>query len=699
MNPKQKFSRYVLALTGVVFSSFLVFTGSPAHADTNTQIYRANVNTSLNVYLSTYNTIDIEVNPSAKPFSKSEFYISVSTNNDTGYYMNMGADSTDLVNTNNHTILMPTLSPLDGGYTESTFETNRWGYKVGDGNYVPFTAETNIASSDGPVNEDRVDLTYATKVDFMQTPGIYENTVNFAIVANPTPLVIQDLDPAFCTETPTVAIDARDGEEYLIQRLADGKCWMLDNLRFDPSESTSIAIKDKTNAPNEALGYLKNGGSTVPKYPVNGLNANENTYTSPYMVTQYKDMVLEDTPGVGSKKVGILYNYCALSAGTYCYDYDIDGGNSAYNLCPAGWRLPSGHGETSGSGDFATLWHALSDENDSYDRKNELFTTALSLPAAGRGYNTPDGSSGDYWTSDYSGNDQMWVMQIGYNDGKGWVGFNEDKYRDDTRSVRCLMEERTLGDITYMQETTPRIVANTADGATATLKDYRDNQDYTVAKGTRTYYSYNGYQSVQVTENVAMMTRNLAIGCNGTGDTYGSAATSKVLDYATSNVENKWNTPTTSFAVDENAHLLCNSERGAYYNYYAATSETTATTKYSNIDVPDPKINICPRGWRIPGDEGSWFARTYSETFTPLLDGYYSAGKWGFDPSATRYTEQGYTGWWWSDWLTGPYLWYDSNNDNWDNSWYGVNYYLWSADTQASGMYLRCSFLGTREEH
>ena len=683
MIPKQKHSKSVLALMGAVFSVFLMSSSSPAHADMNK--YQAHVDYALNVSIP-YNSIDIIVNPSSRPFFASSFDVKVSTNNDTGYYMNMSSDSTELVNTNNHTVNIPTLSPLDGGYTQDTFETNKWGYKIGDNNFIPFATDTKIAESDTAVNEDTTSLTFATKVDFMQTPGIYENTVSFTIVANPTPMVLQDLEPAFCTETPTVMIDARDGEEYTVQRLADGKCWMLDNLRFDPTDSTMIGMRDKTNAPEEALKYLRDGGSTSPKYPAKGLNENINDYTSPYIVTQYKDMVLEDTPGVGSKKVGILYNYCALSAGTYCYNYDIDGGNAVYDLCPSGWRIPT---RKDGTGDYETLLNALSGSEPD-------FIEALSLTAAGRGYDTPTGENGDYWSSSQSSNTQMWVAQIYPNGGNGAGSalFTEDKERSLTRSARCLMEERDLNDITYMQETTPRIVANTADGTEVTLTDYRDGQNYPVIKDTvRTEHYDNGW--VYDYEPVVMMAKNLAIGCNGTGDIYGTTATSKPLDYATSNIENKWNTPTTTFAIDENAHMLCDSEHGAYYNYYAATSETEATIDIgSSIRVIDSKINICPRGWNIPGEEAEIFAGMHSDAFSSQLGSYYSAGKWNFDLEAVGYTAQGYTGWWWSDWVYGPYLWHKSSNDRWYNSFYSVSYDLWSADTYASGMYLRCSFLG-----
>ena len=66
--------------------------------------------------------------------------------------------------------------------------------------------------------------------------------------------------------------------------------------------------------------------------------------------------------GAGSNKVGVYYNYCAASAGSYCYDESKGTGNASYDLCPAGWRMP-----TSGSsGEYKALYTAYSSDQATF---------------------------------------------------------------------------------------------------------------------------------------------------------------------------------------------------------------------------------------------------------------------------------------------------------------------------------------------
>ena len=171
--------------------------------------------------------INVAVDPSSRPFDSRSFNITVATNNLTGYNLTMASESTSLLKTDDVTKTIQTLSTLEGGYTEDTFENNKWGYKLASTNYIPFVSGAEIARSDTTTNGDTTQLTFATKVDFLQSAGVYKNELNFVAVANPLPTYIQNLDATMCTEDPLLVVDKRDNEEYLVQRLADGNCWML----------------------------------------------------------------------------------------------------------------------------------------------------------------------------------------------------------------------------------------------------------------------------------------------------------------------------------------------------------------------------------------------------------------------------------------------------------------------------------------
>ena len=179
------------------------------------------------------------------------------------------------------------------------------------------------------------------------------------------------------------------------------------------------------------------------------------------------------------------------------------------------------------------------------------------------------------------------------------------------------------------------------DGASGTLTDYRDGQIYSVAK----------------IAGALWMTRNLAIGCSGTGSTYGSAMSSKTLTSTYSNVETEWSTPTLSLDKTDNttncttsstdgcnsrtdARMKCSSTYGAWYNYAAASAGTIATDSTETVDT----YNICPKGWTLPGYDTNSSAgsiqsvKSYRNDFSPVAGGYYSSGAIG---NATN-------GYWWS---------------------------------------------------
>ncbi len=250
-----------------------------------------------------------------------------------------------------------------------------------------------------------------------------------------------------CPTTATTVTDARDGNTYKVQKLADNNCWMLDNLALDPTQLTQAELygsddQPLTNATNTTLGYLKNGGGTTSdKYPTAKLNnvawtsSSQNYYSIPMVITSYIDTVpLNSTLGVGSRKVGVYYNYCAASAGSYCYGNGTDAGTSSGNatesLCPYGWRLPTGNS----SGEYGKLYSTSSYNYNTYDK----FKTALSLPLSGVFYSGSaynQGGLGYWWTSTRSVNSDMYRLYIGASTVYAMIGY--DRYRG--ISIRCVL--------------------------------------------------------------------------------------------------------------------------------------------------------------------------------------------------------------------------------------------------------------------
>ena len=163
-------------------------------------------------------------------------------------------------------------------------------------------------------------------------------------------------------------------------------------------------------------------------------------------------------------------------------------------------------------------------------------------------------------------------------------------------------------------------------GETRTLVDSRDNQDYTVTK---------------LSDGNVWMTRNLAIGCDGKGSTYGANNVATTLTSVKSDTTN-YTTPTTkanTTASLTTAKQLCDSTYGAYYNYAAATANNINTSS----TVVEATASVCPKGWRLP----TWAEQTaitnYVSQFNPTVGGYTNGG----NPGYTNY------GFWWSSTANG----------------------------------------------
>ena len=222
--------------------------------------------------------------------------------------------------------------------------------------------------------------------------------------------------------------DSRDNTEYHTAKLADGNCWLLDNLALDLTNSTILNGMNgsNTHASNTTLGYLKGTTTRDPSTDPDGQYAtagvanwtSSHSYSAPLVNMTNKDVIptsyygtddpMKNAVVVGNWKVGGYYNYCAASAGSYCYGNGTSSGtpsgNATEDICPKGWRMP-----TVNSGEYQTLY---SNTNyNTYDKYRE----ALRLPLSGYF---------DYGSADYQGSDSCW-----------WSSTREDNYYMNSLSV------------------------------------------------------------------------------------------------------------------------------------------------------------------------------------------------------------------------------------------------------------------------
>ncbi len=389
------------------------------------------INPSIGISLSSSDLIIDNLAPSSSSDSN-VITVNVATNAENGYYMSATAGTstgnTNLANPldNNHmfTSLSSNVATLNAipdnqwGYSYSTDNGSTWisgsqgntslGY-----NGLPLDNDDSgatgviLANTDSYSNAGSVKFKIAAHASPTQASGTYTNTVNFYAVANPEPpLSLQNLSLDQCPTDPTIAVDSRDGTEYHIQRLADGRCWMLDNLALDIVEKKDVLNSTNTNASDTTLAYLKgiNTGTTSDQYPTSGVAYfGTSTYSIPQINISDKETIGKEVSatGAGFYKVGVRYNFCAVSAGSYCYGDGTSYAGSpttdpvpnsirdiTEDICPAGWHVPTMNAVANNLGEYNILSEAMG--NDIVSLTGEAaaaYRNALSIP-------TPDNM---YW--------------------------------------------------------------------------------------------------------------------------------------------------------------------------------------------------------------------------------------------------------------------------------------------------------------
>ena len=334
-------------------------------------------------------------------------------------------------------------SQAESGATQAPFSN----YHVVPNEYVKVAHKNSGTDMTAATGGVKLTTTYAAYISKTQPADTYSGQVKYTLVhpasadapiepmtiedaysrAGKTKLngyyKIQDMDSTICSNVNQYGgdgmaevIDARDNSVYHIAKLLDDRCWMLDNLALDPTNSTTAANMNasNTNATQEAITNLLNGGSTtagwsntaVANVTTNFSIHDDDSYIQPRINNASKDtLVTSYGPAStnGQAKVGIYYNYCAASASTYCYvgDSGIDVPDTLIDapqdICPANWRMPTG-GE---SGEYYAL--AQKYGNDATNTNSLQYN--LSTPLSGQ-YDSSSayfqGSYGSWWSSTFS---------------------------------------------------------------------------------------------------------------------------------------------------------------------------------------------------------------------------------------------------------------------------------------------------------
>ena len=243
----------------------------------------------------------------------------------------------------------------------------------------------------------------------------------------------------------TALTDTRDQNTYAVAKLADGKCWMIENLQLGGTNPVEL---DSTTTD------LPNGKTyTLPVFSSNtdiekSVNAN-NT------INPVANMTSTD---VNIVSYGNYYGWVSLTAGTETAYPRPTSANAAGSICPKGWSLPIG-GEAAAGGSFSALDIALGGtgaDQSTAEASNRWRTYPNNFIYSGdvwSGYDSPNfntevrarGASGNYWTStvDFENTDGAMLSVYGLRIGRTsiYVRYFDVEYEGFESwgySVRCI---------------------------------------------------------------------------------------------------------------------------------------------------------------------------------------------------------------------------------------------------------------------
>ena len=260
--------------------------------------------------------------------------------------------------------------------------------------------------------------------------------------------------------------DSRDDTIYHVAKLADGNVWMLDNLAIDLVAKKDILSSSNTNASDITLGYLKGTTTRNPETDPNGKYAtagvsedgDNDEFTVPLVNIDSKEIIPDgaQSNSHGNNKVGGYYNYCAATAGSFCYRHRVDETspieNATEDICPAGWRMPTGNGTGEYQALATAITDAMGDEEHSYEGTQAIaIATALSVPLSGNfsWFSGPmsQGKSGTFVSSStYNVFRTSALVVVNFSELVVYPQENDDG-RDYGSSVRCILKSTTSDDV------------------------------------------------------------------------------------------------------------------------------------------------------------------------------------------------------------------------------------------------------------
>ena len=305
---------------------------------------------------------------------------------------------------------------------------------------------------------------------------------------------------------------------------------------------------------------------------------------------------------------------------------------AAQKVCPKGWRLPT-------DSEYANIATFMGGDTSSGSTK--IRSTPYNFVYGGyftsSGWNSV-GSDGTYWSStQYSDNSTKGDI-LGFRSSVLLTSHYDKNYGS---SVRCIYGTASSSTTPTMQDTA---CSSLTTSTTTTLKDSRDNQEYTVYR-----WPSSGTAGTSYPTNMAgycIMTKDLSLGYV----TGGSITKGNSLSLSTSTSAGSG---TITVRTSSSSWSTTNSDDNL--QYINGTGGTYDSHSYYSYGAAQ---KVCPKGWRLPtdseyaniatfmgGDTSSGSTKIRSTPYNFVYGGYFTSSGWnsvGSDGtywSSTQYSD------------------------------------------------------------
>lgn len=262
---------------------------------------------------------------------------------------------------------------------------------------------------------------------------------------------MQDMSNSICENvnvidegSQTKLVDRRDGKVYWVAKLADGRCWMTQNLELSVSKNKTYTSDDTNTAygwkPSASTSWTSDGvawnsnidGGNFIQQSAGGFLGNWNAIVDPTQST-----TLDNVKRSGNEhySFGVYYNYSAAIARNDSSTYTLNGEDAADSVCPKGWVLPMG-GSYTGTGSYRYLLEQYGLVGDTMTGQ-KAWESPLYFTLGGEwhGASSDVSSKGYYWTSRVDSEENAYTLEINYD---GTVNTNSSSERSIGQSVRCV---------------------------------------------------------------------------------------------------------------------------------------------------------------------------------------------------------------------------------------------------------------------